>query len=213
MLKILVIGASSGIGLETVKHGLNSGHEIRAFSRTAENINLIHSRLEKLSGNALEKRDIANAVAGMDVVIQTLGVPLDFKLITGPIKLFSDATEIMLRAMSKCEVDRIIAVTGFGAGTSKASINLFQRLAFDAIFGKAYQDKDLQEEKIKKSALKWTVVRPGILTNQKVSSKYKVLLEPEEWKNGIISRKQVACYLINQAESNDHLMKTPVLIS
>ena len=212
MLKILVIGASSGIGLQTVKHGLDAGHEIRAFSRTADKINLIHSRLEKLSGNALEERDIANAIAGVDVVIQTLGVPFNFKLITGPIELFSRSTEILIRAMNTFGVHRIIAVTGFGAGTSKSSINIFQRPAFNAIFGRAYRDKDVQEEKIKASQLKWTIVRPGVLTNQKISTDCKVLLEPDEWKNGIISRNQIAHYLIKQAESNEHIMKTPVLI-
>ncbi|NNC67103.1 MAG: NAD(P)H-binding protein, partial [Gammaproteobacteria bacterium] len=123
MLKILIIGASSGIGLQAVKYGLDSGHEIRAFSRTAENINLIHSRLEKFLGDALDKRDVANAVSGMDVVIQTLGVPFDVKLLTGPIELFSRSTDIVLRAMRKLDVHRIIALTGFGAGTSRSSIN------------------------------------------------------------------------------------------
>ena len=213
MLKIIVIGASSGVGLQTVKCGLDLGHEVRAFSRTAEDINLIHPRLEKISGDALVERDVTNALAEIDVVIQTLGVPFDLKLITGPIELFSKATEIMLRVMEKLAVNRVIALTGFGAGASRSSINIFQRFAFEALFGRAYADKDIQEKMIKASQSEWTIVRPGILTNHKISENYKVLLEPEEWRNGTISRRQVAHYLIKQAESNGHIMKSPVLIS
>ena len=54
---------------------------------------------------------------------------------------------------------------------------------------------------------------PGVLTNQKITADCKVLLEPDEWKNGIISRNQIAHYLIKQADSHEHIMKIPVLIN
>lgn len=45
----------------------------------------------------------------------------------------------------------MITLTGFGAGTSRSSINLFQRFVFEAIFRRAYQEKDRQKQKIKAS--------------------------------------------------------------
>ena len=40
MATVLVIGASRGIGLETVKRALEAGHRVRAFARGAASIPL-----------------------------------------------------------------------------------------------------------------------------------------------------------------------------
>ena len=40
MSRVVVIGASRGIGFETVKVLLSAGHEVVAFSRDAENLDL-----------------------------------------------------------------------------------------------------------------------------------------------------------------------------
>ena len=212
MLKVLIIGASSGIGLQTVRLGLEAGYEIRAFARSAMQIDLTHTRLEKVNGDARSKKDIADALSDIDTVIQTLGVPFNLKLFTGPIDLFSRSTEILLPAMHDAGVNRLIALTGFGAGSSRSSIGTLQRVGFELIFGRAYRDKDKQEEMIKTSKLNWTIVRPGVLTNKKTTLGYKVLDNPEEWRNGVISRMQVAHYLINQVESTDQIKSEPVLI-
>ena len=212
MSHILLIGASSGIGLETLKLGLKAGHEIRAFSRRADKIKIINSNLEKIKGDALIEDNINKAINDVDVVIQALGIPLNIKLLTGPITLFSKATEILLSAMKKTGVKRIISVTGFGAGDSYASISPLQKIGFELIFGRAYHDKSKQEKMIKQSDNDWVIVRPGVLTNARVNKNYKVLINPNEWRNGIISRRNVAEFLIQQVSEDKFLKKSPVLI-
>src|SRR2546429_9149069 len=49
--KVLIIGASRGIGLETVKAGLDAGHSVRALARSARRIRLEHPKLESRSGS------------------------------------------------------------------------------------------------------------------------------------------------------------------
>ena len=73
MSTILVMGASQGIGLETVKALLAGGHHVRAFARSAERIALSDPRLEKFAGDALKKDDVARALQGTDAVVQCLG--------------------------------------------------------------------------------------------------------------------------------------------
>ena len=151
------------------------------------------------------------AVAGADVVVQSLGVPFDTKLFIGPISLFSRATALLIPAMKAAGCRRLVAVTGFGAGDSKEAIAPLQRAAFELVFGRAYRDKSEQERLIRCSGLDWTIVRPGILTNGKRRT-YQALNCPQTWRNGIISRAGVAQCVIDQAMSPEAVGKTPVLV-
>lgn len=212
MKKILIIGASSGIGLQTVKNALANGYHVRAFARSADKIDINHDNLEKFTGDALESKDVEKAIQNIDVVIQTLGVPFDLTLITGPISLFSKSTKILLQVMTENSIRRLITITGFGAGRSRSSINIFQRIGFEMIFGRAYGDKDKQEQLIENSGLDWTIVRPGMLTNG-TSKAPNALIESNEWRNGYVSRATVASFLIQQIESRDLICKSPVLVN
>jgi NAD(P)-dependent dehydrogenase (short-subunit alcohol dehydrogenase family) len=45
--QVLIIGASRGIGLETVKAGLDAGHSVRALARSARRIPIDHANWKK----------------------------------------------------------------------------------------------------------------------------------------------------------------------
>ena len=87
---------------------------MRALARSAAGIGFSDPKLEKVSGDALISKDIEEALNGIDVVIQTLGVSLGD--LFRPVSLFSDATRILVSAMESKGVKRLICVTGFGAG-------------------------------------------------------------------------------------------------
>jgi putative NADH-flavin reductase len=195
MSRIVVMGGSRGIGLETVKALLRDGHKVVAFSRGAEKLKLNDPKLLKISGDATNDGDVRTAVEQADIVVQTLGVPLNLNLITGPINLFSSATKTLIPIMESKGIPRLIAVTGFGAGDSEGAINCFQKIPFNFIFGHAYRDKSEQESVIKKSSLDWTIVRPGVLTNGPLKTEYSIHKHQKEWRNGIITRAAVADYI------------------
>jgi putative NADH-flavin reductase len=211
MSHVLIIGASKGIGLATTRQALEGGHTVRALARSADGIALSSPRLEKMRGDALNSRDVEAALDGVDAVIQCLGVGLGE--LFRPVHLFSDATRVLIAAMTAKGVTRLISVTGFGAGDSRASISCLQRVPFQIVFGRAYQDKSLQEQLIKASALDWTIVRPGVLTAGRQTGRYKILDEPAQWRNGIISRQDVADFLVRQIEDRSFVGKAPVLVS
>ncbi|SEO17144.1 Putative NADH-flavin reductase [Pseudorhodobacter antarcticus] len=210
-MKVLIIGASKGIGLATTKAALAAGYDVRAFARSAAAMTLSDPRLEKVQGDATRPQDVEAALAGVDAVIITLGVGLG-ELIK-PVHLFSDATCVIVAAMTEKSVKRLVCVTGFGAGDSRASIGLLQRAPFQIVFGRAYDDKTRQEDLIKQSGLDWTIGRPGVLLNGPKSSRYKVLRDPSSWRNGIISRASVADFLVKQIEDRTYLHAAPVLVN
>lgn len=210
-MRVLIMGASKGIGLETTRQALEAGHDVRALSRSAGGISLSNPRLEKVRGNALNQQDVAATLAGMDVVIQTLGVGLGD--LFRPVNLFSEATRVLVAAMQAQGVKRLICVTGFGAGDSSASIGYLQRLPFQAMFGRAYEDKGRQERFIKESSLEWTIARPGVLIGGARTGRYQILADPSQWRNGTISRSNVADFLVGQIEGQTYLREAPVLVN
>lgn len=211
MAHILVIGGTKGIGLETVKQALERGHAVRAFSRKAGQFSLDHFNLEKLSGDACDPTDVAHALADIDLVVQAIGVDHGPRMILGPVTLFSDSTRVLVPAMKQAGIERLISVTGFGAGDSRRHIGCLQRIPFTLLLGRAYDDKSLQERLIQESGLQWIIVRPTILTNGSLTGRYHVLNTPREWRNGLISRADVADFIVRQAETFDYAGKAPVL--
>ena len=210
MAHILVIGASQGIGLETVKAALSAGHRVRAFARSANRMEQSPPNLERFPGDALNRHDVEVALDGVDVVVQALGVPA--RDLLGSVRLFSDATGILVPAMEKAGIRRLIAVTGFGAGDSSDAISPLQRLPFRLVFGRAYDDKDAQEMRIRHSTLDWTLVRPGVLTGGQATGRYRVLEDPALWRNGLIARADVAHFIVEHVEDARQVGKAVVLI-
>lgn len=211
MAHVLIIGASRGIGLEAVNRALACGHQVRAFARSADRIRRSDPNLEKFKGDALESGDVARALDGIDVVIQALGVAAGPEMILGPVRLFSKSTSVLLPAMQAAGVKRLICVTGFGAGDSRASLGCIQGFGMRVFLGRAYDDKSVQEELIRESDLDWTIARPVILTKGPRRGRYQVLVDRRDWRNGLISRADVADFLVGQIEDETFIGKTPVL--
>ncbi len=209
--KILVTGADGFIGSHLTEALVPAGHDVRALARSANAMTVSNPSLEKMSGDALKPEDVEAALVGVDVVIQTLGIGLGD--LFRPVHLFSDATRVLIAAMRSQGVKRLICVTGFGAGDSRASITCLQRLPFQIVFGRAYDDKGLQERLIKESELDWTIAGPGVLTSGPRTGRYQILSEASQWRNGIISRADVAEFLVRQIGDQTYIRKTPVLIN
>lgn len=209
-MRILVIGASRGIGLETVQTALAEGHRVRAFARSAGRIGLSHRSLEKLPGDALDPDAVDRALDGVDAVVQAMGVPL--RDLARPVTLFSAATRTLLPAMERRGVRRLLCVTGFGAGDSRRAVGCLQRVPFRLLLGRAYDDKDEQERLVRASALDWTIVRPGILVPGPGLGRYRVLAAPSQWRNGFIARADVADFIVRQLDGTEYLGQAPVLV-
>jgi putative NADH-flavin reductase len=119
MSTVLIVGASRGIGVETVRLALVAGHSVLALARSATSIRLRDPRLEKVDGDALDQQMIERALPGIDAVIQTLGVSPIPELILSGTRVFSVAARILVDAMEARSVKRLISVTGLGAGNSR----------------------------------------------------------------------------------------------
>ena len=169
-MKIAVIGASAGIGLETVKRALERNHEVTALSRSTVEISE-NPLLRSITGDALHKNDLARAMHGADAVIVTLGTRKNMKQTT----LFSDFAKLLVEIQkeSKSKATHLI-VTGFGTGESANYVGWFVKLFLKYFLKDVYADKAKMEELISESDLHWLIIRPGRLLDEPRTEKYRI---------------------------------------
>jgi len=203
-MNITIIGASSGIGLEAVKRGLNRKHSITTLSRSEIKIEEKES-LKMILGDATNKADLLNSIQNAEAIIVTLGTSKNMKTTT----LFSDFAKLIVEINRENKIDvPLIFVTGFGAGESKNYVSWLIKLFLKYLLKDVYADKTKMEEIITHSDLNWTVVRPGRLLDKELTEKYRV--ENKLFKGiniGGINRADVADFLIKQAENQTELKK------
>lgn len=197
-MNIAVIGASAGVGLETVKLALARHHTVITLSRSSIPLPA-YPRLKTIRGNALRKEDLRLVFDMADAVIVALGTGNSRAATT----LYSDFARVLLETCGEtgCAVPFII-LTGFGAGESENCYSLPAKLVFRFLLKKVYADKTRMEEIIRASKLSWIIVRPGILRNRPLTGKYRA--ETRLYK-GIkirtVNRADVAHYMLSQAEN------------
>jgi len=196
---LLIIGATSGIGACAVKEAVGRGLSVRAFARSADKLEAT-DLIEPFAGDARSGDDVSAALKGARAVICALGIKERLAMLWEKETLFSDSTRVLLESMKTSDTKRLVVVTGFGAGRSRSAMSSIERLGHGAILGRPYADKDRQEEMITQSDTDWTIARPVILTNGGKSRGFKVLRDPSKWRNGLVSRRDVAGYLVDAVE-------------
>lgn len=209
-MNITIIGASSGIGLITVRQALAKGHQVTTLSRNLATIP-DHPSLKKISGTATSVEDVKIVIAIADAVIVTIGKSKD-KAPT----LFPDTAKALITAFNELRLNvPLIVITGFGAGDSLQYNNsLLIRIVIGMILKKEYRYKTEMEKMLSESNLKWEVVRPGMLTNGAFTGNYKVI--PELYKGmkvNKISREDVSAFLLSEAENPTRLYKYVTITS
>ena len=211
MQHVLIIGASGGIGIEAVQLALERGLRVRAMARSAEQIQIDHPALETRSADASDPEAVRAALENVDAVIHVVGAAPSLRRMFTPIDVFSKTTDVLVSEMARIGVQRLVAVTGFGAGDSRQAFSLPERMTHRLVLGTAYDDKDRQEAIIRESDLDWLIVRPTTLTNGRGRGQYQVLVNPETWRNGLIARHDVADFLVREVIAPSLFRVAPLL--
>ncbi len=205
-MKLLIIGATGGTGRELVTQALARGHAVTALVRHPDRLAVRHERLSIVQGDVLDPAAVNAAVAGQEAVISALG----HKRFMVPTRILSAGTRNVVDAMERHGVRRYVGMTSLGVGDSWWRMGLSYTLFVTPVILPFYfWDKHRQEKIVRSSALDWTLVRPGALTNGKPRG---------SWRQGRgignplwtvrIARADVAHFLLDLATGTDHLRKT-----
>ncbi|MSU76225.1 NAD(P)-dependent oxidoreductase [Patescibacteria group bacterium] len=199
-MRILVVGASQGLGKETTKKALAEGHRVTAFARHPEGVGISHERLRLVRGDVTSIKDVTKAMKNQQAVIITLGLPTKQAMGFGHSLVLSGGTANVIEAMDRAKVKRLILETAIGAGDSKHQLGWFYRLTLRVGLHHAFREKDSQESLAKASSLDWTIVRPSALTNGLPTGSYLVNPPMSYGMFTHIARKDVATFLVGCTE-------------
>ena len=207
-MKILVLGATGPTGRLIVESALKQGHKVAALVRSKEKAADI-AGVDPFEGDARDEVAITRAIAGCDAVISSLGTPMSpFREVT----LLSTATTALVDAMKRQHVQRLVCITGMGAGDSRGHGGFFYDRVFQPLMlGEVYKDKDRQEAIIKSSGLDWTIVRPTVLNNKPARGNVRALTDLSAIHGGAVSRADVADFVVRQTTDMTFLRKAPLV--
>ncbi len=208
VMKILIIGASRGIGKALMEEALKDGHKVRVLARHPDRLESTDSRLDLVQGDVRDLQSVKEAAQDMEIVCSCIGVPITFKAVD----LFSVAAANLVKVVGQQPTLKLIAVTGIGAGDSKGHGGFLYDRIFKPLFLKSiYEDKDREEEIIAAGDIDWLIVRPAGLTNGPRTGNYRIINDLEGTTAKRISRRDVADFILCQAAQPSHFGKTPLI--
>ena len=210
-MKLLFIGATGPTGRELVQQAIAQGHEVTALVR--DTAKAAFSRpIRMIEGDVLDLASLKNAVAGQEAVISALGSGA-----SGPFKkmtMLSEGTRNLVTAMRAKGVNRLISISGVGAGESKGHGPWFYNwLIQPLVLRGVYHDKTRQEEIVRASGLDWTLVRPAMLTNglAKGPDAVRAITALDSVHVSTIRRADVAAFCLRELTDRRFLHEAPVI--
>ncbi len=207
-MRIAVIGASAGVGLEVVKQLIKSGDSVTTLSRNTDPIP-DSPQVAKVQGSALNATDVLRTIGGADAVLVALGTGISTKT-TG---LYPKASQALLKVLANLpNKPLVIVLTGFGAGNSWDYNSFLMKLMFNLLLKDVYAEKTQMEQLISGGYPNSMFVRPGRLTNGALMEKYRIITDLDKsTRVSAISRKDVAHFMIQQAKHPTCIGKYPAL--
>jgi putative NADH-flavin reductase len=207
-MKLMILGATGGTGLELIRRSLAHGHSVTAFVRAPDRLEEFRGRITIRQGNLLDQNALAEALRGQDAVLSGFGPRVPIAKTDA--HLLEEFATVLTGAMRDANLRRAIIIST--AFLFKDSIIPPTYLIGKLLFPTVVTDSAALEGIFKKSDLDWTIVRPAQLTDTPFTGRYRVRLGHLPRIGFKIGRPNVAEYFV-QAASDNALVRKVVGVS
>jgi len=188
-MKIIVFGATGGVGRSVVEQALEQGYEVTAFVRTPDKLKVTGEKLTVVQGDAFHVEQVAAAIAGHDAVVSCLGSNQGMKK--------SDDLQTMAKnivaGMQQHGVKRIVYTASAGINDELPGIGGKLMMG---VLKQVLIDHRAAVDAIQEAGLTYTIVRPMGLTNDSFSGQYRESEESVPSKSKTIPRADVAHFIL-----------------
>lgn len=188
-MKLIVFGATGGVGSQFIQQALAKGDTVSAFVRTPAKFTLEHENLVVVEGNATDYAAVEKAVKSHDVVVSCLGSDAGMKKSS---QLF-DMTKNIVDAMKANDLTKIAYTASAGIhkeipGLAGKSVMLMLK--------NPLEDHRNAVNYIKENGLTYIIARPLGLKNGPLTGVYNESKEGVPGTSNQISRSNVAHFLL-----------------
>jgi putative NADH-flavin reductase len=194
-MKLVVLGATGGTGLQIVRQSIDLGHSVTAFVRSPGKLSKFADRIAIAEGDLLNTDELANVLVGHDAVLSCFGPRLPVS--KADAHLLQQFSTALTAAMLCARIRRVVIESV--AFLFKDSVFPPAYLLGRLLFPRIVRDASAMEEVIEKSGLEWTLVRPPELTDKPHTGKYRVRAGHLPRFGFSISRADVADFMLKAA--------------
>jgi uncharacterized protein len=207
-MKIAIIGATGFVGPKVVTEALSRGHQVTAFARQPEKLDIEHDDLIKQSVDVYDTEVLATLLVGHDAVISTFNAGWANPNLYND---FLNGARSIQAATSKAGITRYLFVGGAGSLEIEQGIQLVDTPNFPADYKPgATAARDYLTELRRETVLDWTFLSPAInLHPGNRTGLYRTATEQpvfNEAGKSEISVDDLAVALIDEVEKN-HFIK------
>ena len=206
-MKVLILGATRGVGRQLLAQALDAGDIVTAFARTAGEIPA-QARLTVVAGSVADDATLlTETMRGQDVVVSALGQGMSLK----SEGLIERSVPPILAAMHASGVRRLIFTSAIGVGDTIRDAPFVARLLIRFLLKDIYADKIAGERHILVSDVDWTLVQPAQLTDGPLTRQYRAGEHLVLRGRPKISRADTAHFLLTQLNDPAYVRKVVLI--
>lgn len=211
-MRILLLGATKGLGKEILKEALSLGFEINCLVRNTKKFPVEQNNIRVFEGDATSSIDLENAVQDSKIIISTLNVMrknlFPWSNITNDKNTISKSSKNIIEISKIKKVKHLISVSAWGVNESLDHIPIwFKLLIKNSNLKYPYIDHGKSEKLLVNSNLNWTILRPSALVNFLNNHQVKESISLKNKPSLIISRKSLAKFIINIVDKKNYYNK------
>ncbi len=203
-MRIALFGGTRGVGRQVLVQALEKEWGIKLLARNPGAVPP-EAGLQVIGGDAMDPGKVIQTITGCDAVVCCLGPAKG-----SPRDVCSRWTEIIIPAMQKFSLTRIVVITGMGTGDSLKQIPGWYRWLFRLLLRSSLADKERQEALLRDSGLDWTIIRPGGLTDKPTANPPAIGVD-QTTPARMVSREAVAALVVQELESGEYRGRTPYI--
>ncbi len=211
-MRVVVLGASGGCGHQLVKQAVERGYEVTAVVRSSSRLD-VPDGVRIVRGELQDVDTLDTAFEGADVVFSAIGLNLSglspFSTAEVP-DLLSRSAPLIVAAMKRAGVPRLLAISAGGVGDSAALMPWFYKwIVAMTSMRRLYPELETMESVYASSDLDVCCVRPTSLTDGPRTGRGVVATRLVGQAN--ISRADVANWMLDAAEGDRFEHFGPIL--